>query len=151
MIKKGSLVIILVIRQIELPGKGIMGPRSKKEYTGTIFLRYKRASRKEKIIILNEFRATLGYHRKHAVRVLKKFKRFRRPQAQKRGRPPFSAQLQTRKPFKKIWLAANLLCSKRLKAILPLWISGHNQLIGPLTPEASTDPFYPGGLWRRGR
>jgi len=32
-----------------------MSPRSKKEYTETIFLRYKKASRKEKKLILNEF------------------------------------------------------------------------------------------------
>ena len=32
-----------------------MSPRSKKEYFETIFLRYKKASRKEKTVILNEF------------------------------------------------------------------------------------------------
>jgi hypothetical protein len=32
-----------------------MSPRSKKEYIETIFLRYKKASHKEKTVILNEF------------------------------------------------------------------------------------------------
>jgi hypothetical protein len=32
-----------------------MSPRSKKEYFKTIFLRYKKASPKEKTVILNEF------------------------------------------------------------------------------------------------
>jgi hypothetical protein len=32
-----------------------MSPRSKKEYLETIFLRYKKASSKEKTVILNEF------------------------------------------------------------------------------------------------
>ncbi len=32
-----------------------MSPPSKKEYLETIFLRYKKASRKEKTVILNEF------------------------------------------------------------------------------------------------
>ncbi len=41
----------------------MMSPRSKKEYIEVIFLRYKKASRKERTIILNEFCATCGYHR----------------------------------------------------------------------------------------
>lgn len=114
-----------------------MSPRSKKEYTETIFLRYKNASRKEKNLILNEFCATLNYHRKHAIRVLRKFKRFRKTQKQKPGRAPFYSQPQILKPLKKIWLTANLPCSKRLKAILPLWIPGYNELFGPLTPKVS--------------
>jgi hypothetical protein len=114
-----------------------MSPRSKKEYTETIFLRYKKACRKEKNLILNEFCATLGYHRKHAIRVLRKFKRFRKTQNHKPGRAPFYSQPQILKPLKKIWLTANLPCSKRLKAILPIWIPGYNELFGPLTPEVS--------------
>jgi hypothetical protein len=114
-----------------------MSPRSKKEYTETIFLRYKKASRKEKKLILNEFCTTLAYHRKHAIRVLRKFKRFRKTQKQKPGRPPFYSQPQILKPLKKIWLSANLPCSKNLKALLPLWIPGYNELFGPLTPEVS--------------
>src|SRR5512139_878423 len=114
-----------------------MSPRSKKEYTETVFLRYKKASRKEKNLILNEFCTTLVYHRKHAIRVLRKFKRFRKTQKQKPGRPPFYSQPQILKPLKKIWLSANLPCSKNLKALLPLWIPGYNELFGPLTPEVS--------------
>jgi hypothetical protein len=114
-----------------------MSPRSKKEYIETIFLRYKNASRKEKKLILSEFCATLGYHRKHAIRVLRKFKRFRKIQTKNRGRAPFYSQPQILKPLKKIWLTANLPCSKRLKAILPLWIPGYNQFFAPLAPEVS--------------
>jgi hypothetical protein len=54
-----------------------MSPRSKKEYIEAIYLRYKNASRKQKTPILNEFCATLNFHRKHAIRLLRKFKRFR--------------------------------------------------------------------------
>lgn len=114
-----------------------MSPRSKKEYTETIFLRYKNASRKEKKLILNEFCATLNYHRKHAIRILRKFKRFRKTQNKKPGRTPLYSHPHILKPLKKIWLTANLPCSKRLKAILPLWIPGYNELFGPLTPEVS--------------
>jgi len=111
-----------------------MSPRSKKEYIETIFLRYRNASRSDKILILNEFCATLGYHRKHAIRVLRKFKRFRKPKNKKRGRAPVYSHPSILKPLKKIWLAANLPCSKRLKIILPLWIPGYIQSFGPLSP-----------------
>jgi hypothetical protein len=112
-----------------------MSPRSKKEYVESIYLRYRNASRKLKTLILDEFCATLGYHRKHATRVLKKFKRFRKSKTKRPGRAPFYSQPQILKPLKKIWLAANLPCSKRLKIILPLWIPGYIQSFGSLPPE----------------
>jgi len=45
-----------------------MSPRSKKEYAETTYLRYKKASRSEKTKILDEYCATCGCHRKHAIR-----------------------------------------------------------------------------------
>jgi len=95
----------------------MMSPRSKKEYIETIYLRYRNATRNEKVLILNEFCATLGYHRKHAIRVLKKFRRFRKTKTKKPGRASLYSQPHILKPLKKIWLAANLPCSKRLKII----------------------------------
>jgi hypothetical protein len=112
-----------------------MSPRSKKEYVQTIFLRYKQAPREQKILILNEFCATSGYHRKHAIRLLRKYKRFQKPKPKRRGRAPFYAKPLLLKVLKKIWLGANLPCSKRLKAILPLWTPGYIQSFGPLPPE----------------
>jgi len=112
-----------------------MSPRSKKEYTETIFLRYREASRIQKALLLDEFCATTGYHRKHAIRVLRKFKRFRKTKTNRPGRIPIYSQPQILKPLKKIWLAANLPCSKRLKVILPLWIPGYIQSFGPLSPQ----------------
>jgi hypothetical protein len=44
-----------------------MSPRSKREYTEAIHKRYKNASRFEKKVILDEFCATTGYHRKYAI------------------------------------------------------------------------------------
>jgi hypothetical protein len=64
-----------------------MSPQSKKEYFEAIYIRYKEASRKGKTIILDEFCATCGYHRKHAIRALRRFKRFTRPKNKKIGRP----------------------------------------------------------------
>jgi hypothetical protein len=114
----------------------MMSPRSKKEYIETIYLRYRNASRNQKALILDECCATLGYHRKHAIRMLKRFKRFRKTKTKRPGRAPFYSQPSILKPLKKIWLAANLPCSKRLKIILPLWIPGYIQSFDPLSPEA---------------
>ena len=49
-----------------------MNPRSKREYREAVHLRYKNATRREKIAILDEFCATCGCHRKHAIRVSQK-------------------------------------------------------------------------------
>jgi hypothetical protein len=114
----------------------MMSPRSKKEYIENIYLRYRNASRNQKALILDECCATLGYHRKHAIRMLKRFKQFRKTKTKRPGRAPFYSQPSILKPLKKIWLAANLPCSKRLKIILPLWIPGYIQSFDPLPPEA---------------
>jgi len=114
-----------------------MSPRSKKEYVEAIFLRYKKASCKERTLILDEFCATCRYHRKHAIRLLRRFKRFLKPKVSKRGRSPIYHRNSILKPLKTIWLAANLPCSKRLKVILPLWLPSYVQSFGPLSPKAS--------------
>ena len=97
-----------------------MSPRSKKEHLEAIYLRYKSASLKQKSVILDEFCATSGYHRKHAIRLLRNYKRFTKTKSKKRGRKPLYRKDAILKPLKRIWLTANLPCSKRLKAILPL-------------------------------
>jgi hypothetical protein len=109
-----------------------MSPRSKREYTEAIHKRYKHASRSEKKVILDEFCATTGYHRKYAIVILKGFKRFRKPVRKRRGPKPKYKKDEIIKPLKTIWLAANLPCSKRLKAILPLWLPGYTQRFGIL-------------------
>jgi hypothetical protein len=102
------------------------------EYLEAIFLRYKRASLKEKTLILNEFCLNCGYHRKHAIRVLNNFKRFTKPKPKKRGKPSKYDKPSIIEPLKKIWLTANLPCSKRLKAVLPLWLPAYAKEFGGL-------------------
>jgi hypothetical protein len=112
-----------------------MSPRSKKEYAETVRLRYKKATRHEKTIILNEFCATCGYHRKHAIRVLKNIKHLKNHSKNKRGKPQYYKNDTICNPLKKIWLKANLPCSKRLKTILPLWLPGYIQIFGELPKD----------------
>jgi hypothetical protein len=111
-----------------------MSPRSKREYLEAVYLRYKKASRQGRSIILDEFCATTACHRKHAIRRIRGFKRFTQPRPGKRGRHPVYHSTELLKPLKQIWLAANLPCSKRLKAILPLWLPGYAQHFGNLSP-----------------
>jgi hypothetical protein len=84
-----------------LKERRIMSTRSKKEYIEAIYLRYKNASRKQKTPILNECCATLKIHRKHAIRLLKKIKRFRKTKTNKAGRAPFHSQPCILNPSKK--------------------------------------------------
>jgi hypothetical protein len=114
-----------------------MSPRSKREYREAVHLRYKNAPRHEKTAILNECCATCGSHRKHAIRFLKRFKRFIKPKTKTRGKPPICQNEAIGKPLKEIWLAANLPCSKRLKAILAIWLAGYVQLFGQLLPDVT--------------
>jgi len=114
-----------------------MSSRSKREYLEAIYSRYKAGTRKQKKHILDEFCAACGYHRKHAIRLLKKFRRFSKPKQKKKGRLPVYQTEDVLTPLKRIWLAANLPCSKRLKAVLPLWLSGYAQQYGVLTEGAT--------------
>jgi hypothetical protein len=102
-----------------------MSPRSKKEYLEAVYLRYRKASRKQKTAILDEFCSNCGYHRKHVIRLLRNFKRFTKPKPRKKGRKPVYRKEDVLKPLKRIWLAANQPCSKRLKAVISLWLPGY--------------------------
>ena len=115
-----------------------MSPGARMEYLKAVHLRYKKANRKEKTNILNEFCKNCGYHRKHAIRTLNTFKRFTKPKPKKRGKPPIYDKSIIIKPLKRIWLAANLPCSKRLKAILPLWLPSYEKEFGKLSPDVPT-------------
>lgn len=113
-----------------------MSPKAKMEYLEQIYLRYKRATRKEKSLILNEFCINCHYHRKHAIRVLNNFKRFTKPRPKKRGKPSVYNKASVVEPLTRIWLAAYLPCSKRLKVILPLWLSSYAKEYGGLPLDA---------------
>lgn len=112
-----------------------MSPRSKREYLAAIVKRYRAASRKIKTTILNEFCTTCGYHRKHALRLLRTFRRFTQKTPAKRGRKPSYDPDLLRTPLSRIWKAANLPCSKRLKAIIPLWMPGYIKTYGPISEK----------------
>ena len=111
-----------------------MSPNSKREYTQAVAKRYKRADIFQKSVILNEYCTVTGYHRKHAIRKLNNTTFFIKPKLKKRGKPSKYTNQNILIPLKKIWLTANLPCSKRLKAILHLWLPAYQKEFGHLAP-----------------
>lgn len=113
-----------------------MSPLANVEYLAAMALRYRSASsRAEKTKILSEICATCGFHRKHAIRILARDRDGHRPSGRRRhGRKATYSDPELLRPLKKIWLEANLPCSKRLKVMVPLWLRGYEALNGPLQP-----------------
>lgn len=107
--------------------------QSRREYLEAIGKRYRKATRKEKSIILGEFCATCGYNRKYAIRLLKK-KLLPVPN-RKPGPVSIYAKEQLLVPLKRIWFATDQMCSKKLKAAIPLWLPFYEGEYEPLLPD----------------
>ena len=114
-----------------------MSPRSKREVLEAIVVRYRKATRAVKTTILNEFCETCGYHRKHAIRLLATFRRFNKPVVRKRGRAPIYRPEELLLPLKRIWKYAYMPCSKRLKAVIPIWLPGYVKRHGTGTTKTN--------------
>lgn len=109
---------------------------AKSEYISEVFKRYKVArSRSEKSRLIDEICATCGVHRKHAIRLLRHRREPDRARPRKRGRRAKYQSTELLRALRKIWLAGNLPCSKRLKAILPLWLPGYEKAEEALDPD----------------
>ena len=108
--------------------------RSRQEYLEAIRPRYRRSGRRDKAVILDEFCAICGYNRKYAIRLLKKRKT---DTSRKRKPGPRSIYHDERllNALKRIWFATDQMCSKKLKAAIPLWLPFYEQEFEPLTPE----------------
>lgn len=96
-----------------------VGPQATREYLGQMRDRYQRADRTARGHLLDEVCEVTGYHRKAAIRLLRRAGAVSKPP--RRGRPvrygpEVVATLQT------IWTAAGYPWSVRLKALLPLWL-----------------------------
>jgi hypothetical protein len=110
-----------------------MSLSAKREALARLHGRYQRAGRPYKKIILDEFCATCGYHRKAAVRLLN---RPLRTAPLKRSGPKIVYEAAEVLPvLKAVWLASDQLCSKLLKAALPHWLE-HYERSGTPLPEA---------------
>jgi hypothetical protein len=107
-----------------------MGAKSKKEYLLAIWQRYRRVGRRFKSKILDEFCEVCGYARKYAIELLhRKPGQKRKPPGPRRRYGPEVLEV-----LKRIWLKSEQLCSKRLKAALPLWLPFYERHYGALSP-----------------
>lgn len=84
----------------------------------------KSSSRRLKAIWIDHLVRMCGYSRKHAIRVLR---RQGPPGGKKRGRKPVYGEEEL-KHLKALWFASGQMCSKRLKAALPLWMGFYPRL-----------------------
>jgi hypothetical protein len=111
-----------------------MSGNSKKEYWEKIRWRYRRSGRLGKGRILDEFCQVCGYERKYAIKLLnrRKARPLRRP-----GPKPHYGKTEVA-VLRQIWLAADQMCSKRLKAALPLWLPYYEGHHGELELEIRT-------------
>ena len=97
----------------------MMSLKSKRELLEVLRPRYLKASKAEKKKMLDEFTSVTGYHRKHAIRVLKN-----KVQVQNhRKRKPKTYQAVYRgevvQALEQIWEICGHICSKRLQPFLP--------------------------------
>jgi hypothetical protein len=111
-----------------------MSGDSKREFRDAIQPRYLQATLEEKGLILNEFCAVCKYHRKHAIRFLNQRKRepTKRP-----GRKPLYHSAEFLRALKRIWLATDQMCSRRLVAAIPLWLPFYEGTYGKLSVKTT--------------
>jgi transposase InsO family protein len=98
-----------------------LGNKGRWEYLRAIYERYRKAGRKSKKVILGEFCANTGYHRKYAIRLLNgpRPEKRRRQTERRRGA---SYNSETLAVLTAVWEAAGYPWSVRLKALLPKWM-----------------------------
>ena len=110
-----------------------MGKNERQAYLKAIRSRYRRASKKAKTKVLDEFCAVCGYHRKYAIRLLNRGSQSRKQR--RLGRKPIYAAPELLTALKRIWFAGDQMCSKKLKAAIPLWLPYYETVYRPLAPE----------------
>ena len=101
----------------------MMSLKARHELLAATARRYQQASKKEKTVILDEFTAATGYHRKYATTLLKNH-------SAQNDQPPPSKRIRPRKYTEEVqaalvlvWEATSRLCSKRLVPFIPEMVS----------------------------
>src|SRR5476649_81216 len=103
---------------------------TRKVLVAALQLRYSSAAFGDRIKILDEFVALTGYHRKHAIRLM------REKASPTQGMPARNRLYDeaVREALIVLWEAADRICGKRLKAVLPSLVAALEQH-GHLTLE----------------
>ena len=109
-----------------------MGKNERRAYLEAVIERYQKAGKRAKTAILDEFCAVCNYNRKYATRLLNR----QRKRSKKRpGRKPVYRSTELLRALKRIWLATDQMCSKRLVAAIPLWLSFYEKAYEKLSDE----------------
>ena len=96
-----------------------MSQKSKRELLEVVRPRYLKASKVEKQKMLDEFTSVTGYHRKHAIRVLKNQVQVQNRLKRKTKTYPTLYRGEVVQVLEQIWEIYGQICSKRLQPILP--------------------------------
>src|SRR5436190_15489920 len=88
---------------------------TRRELIEAVAARYRAAGRKQKKEILDEFVKVTGFHRKHAIRALKKSPKQEQSEPRRRARIYDEA---VRKALTIAWEAADRICGKRLRQVM---------------------------------
>lgn len=118
----------------------LMGKVTMDLYLHNLSVRYRQASKKEKGVMLDEYCATSGHTRKHAIKLLRKQKNGSRMSKSKklvetRGRKPQYTSPELLEALKRIWLCSDQMCGKRLCPIIGEWLSHYDKHYPPLSDE----------------
>jgi hypothetical protein len=127
-------------------GANRVGPQATREYLMRMRERYGQADRRAKGHLLDEVCDVTGYHRKAAIRLLRRGTAGRRA---RRGRPVRYGP-EVLAALEAIWTAAGYPWSVRLRALLPAWLPWARRRLR-LTPaiEAALRAMSPRQMDRR--
>lgn len=90
----------------------------RRQYLEKIRLRYLKASKNEKTLILDEFCKVCDYDRKHAIKLLTQVVR----EIQPKPGPKFRYGPDVIEHLVILWQAMGCICSKKVVAAIPLWL-----------------------------
>ena len=85
------------------------------ELVGAVRERYRTSTRAEKQRILDEFVSVTGYHRKHAIRLLRRMAR-QLPESKRVVHRRYGEAVRT--ALIALWETSDRICSKRLKPLI---------------------------------
>ena len=103
-----------------------MSKETRNEVLTKLRRRYERAGAEHKVKLLNQAQELLGYHRKSAIRALRKPERVAGPVVIP-GRPREYEPGKLLRWLRPIWRGTDYACGKRLVAMLPEWIPAYEE------------------------
>ena len=109
-----------------------MTKQAKKEYLDAMRPRYRGAGKKEQTMLLDEMVKVVKFHRKYLIRTLhrKPGKRGTGGSGRRAGRPRQYDAPEILSFLIRVWHATNQACSKRLEAVLHLWLPAYSAATG---------------------